>query len=629
MASSTVTPKLPPPEMMRAMRAMRADDMQSALAIAEAALADATDRAPYMALASLAALRLGQPDRAIPYLRALLALNPDDHGTRANLANALIEIDQMEEALDIVADASQAVLARIEGYIHQQAGRSESAIAAYRRAIADDSNDLASWNNLGNLLAQTEDVDGAIAAFEHAISLAPADLPIYLNLAELLMQAELHEARFKTLLDAQKIAPDDPRVLTELGVAYARDDDLDTAIAMFERAIDHSPEFGNAHIELGMMYESLNRIDDLAALIDRIDPNEAPPEFAFLLAWQARRQGRFDDAAALAKQIPETIHPMRRFHLIGGIADRLGDADAAFPAFERMNKEALAASRPLSEPSYRTLVERNLTQWTDAWAAEWQDAGPLDDNYTDPIFLVGFPRSGTTLLDTMLMGLPALSVLEERPMVARTLKLVDEEDVRTFSADRILELRAAYFDFARQSGWDSGRRLVDKHPLNMERVPFIHRLFPNARFILAERHPYDVVLSCFMANFTVNLAMRSFTSLDEAARTYDAVFSAWHRGLELFPAVSWHPVRYERLIENSEKELSPLVDWLGLDWHDSLRDHTQIAQSRGRVRTASYSQIGEKLYKRAADRWRRYADHLEPVLPILRPWAARMGYETA
>lgn len=626
MASRPVSPKAPPPELVQAMQAMRADDMQAALDIAEAALPKANDRAPFMALASLAALRLGQPVRAIPYLRALLAQNPNDRGAKANLANALIETGQMEEALDIVVGAPQALLARIEGYIHQQLGRNDSAIAAYRRAIADDPDDLSSWNNLGNLLAQTEDTDAAIAAFERAITIAPADLPIYLNLAELLMQAELHEARFKTLLDAQKIAPDDPRVLTELGLAYARNDDLDTAIAMFERAIDRSPEFGNAHIELGMMYESLNRVDDLAALIARIDPAKAPPEFAFLLAWQARREGRFDDAAALAAQIPESIHPMRRFHLIGGIADRRGDAATAFPAFERMNREALAASRPLSGPTYRTLVERDLALWDDAWRSEWRDVGPIDDGHTDPIFLVGFPRSGTTLLDTMLMGLPELSVLEERPMAARTVRLVEGEDIRTLSADRIVELRAAYFGFAREFGWDESRRLVDKHPLNMERIPFLHRLFPDARFILAERHPYDVVLSCFMANFTVNLAMRSFTSLDEAARTYDAVFSAWHRGLDLFPAVSWRPIRYERLVEDSEAELAPLVDWLGLDWHDNLRDHTQMAQSRGRVRTASYSQIGEKLYTRAADRWRRYADHLEPVMPILRPWADRMGY---
>jgi hypothetical protein len=160
----------------------------------------------------------------------------------------------------------------------------------------------------------------------------------------------------------------------------------------------------------------------------------------------------------------------------------------------------------------------------------------------------------------------------------------------------------------------------------MARAAVIHRLFPNARFILAERHPADVVLSCFMANFTLNLAMRSFTDLEEAARTYDTVFRAWHRGGELFP-LRTHAIRYERLVADTRGELQPLVAWLDLDWNDRLLAHDQTARERGRVRTASYSQIGEKLYTRASGRWRRYADELAPVMPILAPWIARMGYE--
>ena len=626
MAARTPAQLVPSPELLRAMQSMRVDDMPTALAIAEAALPTATDPAPYLAIAGHAALRLRQPQRAITFLRALLALRPEDRATEANLANALVESGEHAEALQLVSGRPEASFARIEGYIHQHAGHREPAVAAYRRAIAADANDLSSWNNLGNLLSEMDDVDGAIEAFERAIAIAPADLPIYLNLARLLTRADLHEPRLRTLLEAQKYAPDDPRLLTELGLAYARVDDLEAAIATFEHAITRSPDFGDAHVELGMIYESLNRVDDLTNLVERIDKATAAPESAFLLAWQARRDGRFDDAATLAAAIPETFHPMRRFHLIAGIADRRGDVAQAFPAFERMNIEALAASQPLAGPSYRTLVEADLAKWTDDWASGWSEVKPGDD-FRDPIFLVGFPRSGTTLLDTMLMGLPKLSVLEERPMMARTVAMLGDDDLPALTPERIGELREAYFGFARQFGWDDQRWLVDKHPLNMERVPVIHRLFPDARFILAERHPYDVVLSCFMANFQVNLAMRSFTSLEEAALTYDAVFNAWHRGKSLFPIAS-HAIRYERLVADAAAELAPLVEWLGEEWHDDLLDHEQTAKRRGRVRTASYSQIGEKLYTRATDRWRRYADYLEPVLPILKPWAERMGYVT-
>ncbi|WP_161595922.1 tetratricopeptide repeat-containing sulfotransferase family protein [Flavisphingopyxis soli] len=600
--------------------------MESVLDIVDSALPDAADRAPYLALAGQAALRLNRADRAIGYLVDLLALHPDDRATKANLANALLGVGDFARALEIVAGAPEASLARIEAYIHQHQDRLDEAVPAYRRAIAADANDLASWNNLGNVLAQLGEVDDAIRAFERAITLAPADIPIYLNLADLLMRSDLQEARLRTLKDAQSVAPENPQVLTELGLAYAANDDLENAIATLREAIDRSPDFGAAQLELGLIFETLNRVDDLAALVEQSNTKDAPPELSFLLAWQARREGRFDDAAALAEAIPETILPLRRYHLIGGIADRRGDAATAFPAFEQMNREAVALSPPLAGPSFRSKVEADLAVWTNEWAGGWVNVESADE-FRDPIFLVGFPRSGTTLLDTMLMGLPTLSVLEERPMVARTLALLGDDALPTLTPDRIGELRAAYFEYAREYGWADDRWLVDKHPLNMARVPFIQRLFPKARFILAERHPYDVVLSCFMANFQLNVAMRSFTSLDEAAKTYDAVFSAWHRAQTLLPFQS-HAVRYERLVVDSAAELTPLVEWLGEEWHDDLLDHQQTASARGRVRTASYSQIGEKLYTHASDRWRRYSDHLAPVMPILRPWAERMGYET-
>lgn len=128
-----------------------------------------------------------------------------------------------------------------------------------------------------------------------------------------------------------------------------------------------------------------------------------------------------------------------------------------------------------------------------------------------------------------------------------------------------------------------------------------------------------------MANFQLNLAMRSFTTLDEAARTYDAVFRAWDRASTLLP-VDVHRMSYERLVVDARAEFEPLVEWLGLNMSERSLDHTAIARERGRVRTASYSQIGEQLYTRSSGRWRNYERHLEPVLPVLAPWVERMGY---
>ena len=627
MNATTPSTGQPPQDLIAAMQRLRQGDNRGALERVEAALPETSEPAPYLALGSLAALRLGEPARAIPLLRKLLETHPDDHASRANLANALVETGDPAGAIAVIEGSDGPGLARIEGVARQQLGDPEGAAAAYRRALAAAPNDAICWNNFGNALAQTGRYDEAIESFERAITLAPRETGIYLNLADVLRRADRGAARLKVARDAAAIAPDDRAVLTELAMAHAHVEELDAAIAVLEDVVERFPEFGESHIELGRLYEALNRVDDMAALVARIDRATAPPEAAFLFAWQAQRENRFDDAAELAQSIPETIHPMRRLHLVGSIAERRGDSAAAFAAFEAMNAAALADAPAQSGPTFRETIERDLARWTEDWRDGWRPV-EIADGMRDPIFLVGFPRSGTTLLDTMLMGQPELSVLEERPMIARLMKSLGDTDPADLSSADIAKLRGAYFDAARGYGWDDARWLVDKHPLNMVRAPLIHRLFPRARFILAERHPCDVVLSCFMANFQLNFAMRSFASLEEAARTYVAVFSAWERARALLP-IEAHPVRYERLVEDTRAELEPLVEWLGLDWHDNLLAHTETAKARGRVRTASYSQIGEKLYTRASGRWRRYAERLEPAMPLLAPWAERMGYETA
>jgi hypothetical protein len=159
----------------------------------------------------------------------------------------------------------------------------------------------------------------------------------------------------------------------------------------------------------------------------------------------------------------------------------------------------------------------------------------------------------------------------------------------------------------------------------MARMPLIHRLFPDAKVILVERHPCDVVLSCFMSNFTLNRAMRQFVTLEGAARLYDTVFDAWSRAVELLP-ISHHAIRYERMVEDTEGEMRRLLDYLEIEWTPSVLDNQAAAARRSHISTASYSQVTEPIYRRASGRWERYREQLAPVLPILTPWAARMGY---
>lgn len=629
MTIPTAAGSAPPPHLLAVMTAIKAGAFAQALRQAEAELSSgAGDRNALLALAGLAAQRLGRPEVAAGHLRELHTLNPGDQATRANLAKALIELGELDEALAIAAAGTTPTLARLEGSILQQRGELAAAADAYRRVLAHVPDEVSTLNNLGNVVAALGETDEAIQAFERAITFAPRELEIYLNLAHVLREADRGQARLKVMRDAAALAPGDRAVRTELALACAHDDRFDEALGLLEAVAAEFPDFGEAQLELGRLYESFNRIDDLRRLVAAYAGAEAPPEAGFLEAWLALREGRFDDAAGFAAAIPETIDPMRRSHLIGSIEERRGNAAAAFDAYSRMNRATRLAPTGLAH-SYRESVAARAAHWTPEWARSWpsETGRAAADGLRDPIFLVGFPRSGTTLLDTMLMGIADLTVLEERPMIAQLARRVGQDMLPGLDAGAVDELRARYRQIAAQHGAREGAWLVDKQPLNMTHAPLIRRLFPDARFVLAERHPYDVVLSCFMANFQPNFAMRSFTDLEEAARTYDAVFTAWETATTLLE-IPFRTVRYERLVVDPTAELRPLVEWLGLAWDDRLADHTETAQSRGRVRTASYSQIGEPLYTRALYRWRRYADQLAPVIPILEPWARRLGYET-
>jgi hypothetical protein len=195
------------------------------------------------------------------------------------------------------------------------------------------------------------------------------------------------------------------------------------------------------------------------------------------------------------------------------------------------------------------------------------------------------------------------------------------------SAAQLKAARDLYFETAQSlTPLGTGNLLIDKNPLAMNELPLILRLFPEAKIILALRHPCDVVLSCFITNFKLNSGMASFLHLETAAELYDLSFSYFERACALLnPPV--HRIAYENVVVDRDRELRPLFDFLGLEWSERVLDHQSTAKNRGHIKTASYAQVVEPIYTRSSGRWRNYRKHLEPVFPILEPWVRKFGYE--
>jgi tetratricopeptide (TPR) repeat protein len=486
--------------------------------------------------------------------------------------------------------------------------------------------DWESLNNLGNVRAAMGEADAAVDLFRQAIALKPELVEIVVNLSDALGQADRTEERQQMMREAARVSPDHPRVQLQLGFAEAGAGDFGAAERAFRAAIRLDPGNIAAWLELALVLESLNRVEELAALVAQAEAAAGGPETIFIRAWALRRQGRFEEALPLVEAVPDSIDPMRRAQLLAEIADRLGQTERAFAAFTAMNEAALAAKPKPPGLSYRESVAADAALVTPGWISSWRKVA-LDDAPPAPVFIIGFPRSGTTLLDTLLMNLPDLHVLEEMPPVGEVqIMLGGQARLPALTSKEANALRRRYFEALDiVAPAQAGRIVVDKYPLHMARMPIIHRIFPDAKIVFVERHPCDAVLSCFMSNFALSRAMRSFTSLEESALLYDTVFDAWARAETLLP-LDVHRVRYERMVENLEGEMRALLDYLGLAWDPRVLDNRTSAARREHIATASYSQVTEPIYRRSAGRWSRYRAQMAPVLPVLAPWAERLGY---
>jgi hypothetical protein len=188
-------------------------------------------------------------------------------------------------------------------------------------------------------------------------------------------------------------------------------------------------------------------------------------------------------------------------------------------------------------------------------------------------------------------------------------------------------LRAVYWDLVRtRAGIEPGKRLVDKNPLNILRLPLIARLFPHAKIILALRHPCDVVLSNFMQTFRTPAYIAITATIDSTARGYADTFDFWiDQAAVLQPDVL--EVRYEDVVEDIDTASRRLADFLEVQWTREMVDFHVRAKERGYISTPSYHQVVEPLNRKGLARWHRYRRFLEPALPHLQRFLDRWGYQ--
>jgi hypothetical protein len=246
------------------------------------------------------------------------------------------------------------------------------------------------------------------------------------------------------------------------------------------------------------------------------------------------------------------------------------------------------------------------------------------------VFLIGFPRSGTTLLEVVLDGNPRVVSLEEPELLADGVLAFMREPVDLLPLARaeiqaVSALRQAYWRRVRDAGADvAGKVFVDKHPLNSMKLPLIAKLFPQAKILFAVRDPRDVILSCFRRRFKMNPSMYELLTLPGAAAFYAAVMTfadTARRALLL----DWREVRYESLIAGFEREMRGVCEFIGLEWDAAMGEFAGRAAAREHA-TPSTAQLSQGLITTATAQWRNYEPYIRPALPVLEPWMKRFNY---
>ena len=554
-------------------------------------------------------------------------------------------------------------------------GRYEDAVRVFNALTLMQPTVAAHWQNLGTVLRPIGRQAQSLAAFEHALRLGPPTAGLLYNLGALQMDRLDYSAAHLALRDAVALAPRDARIrwtyaqccydighrqeaVTALEGWETLEDlsvEITVSIALLlvtsgaahlaqpavQQLMANPPASGRAAVGFAFLLERLHRLEEAGAVMDQLAHNDeslsADSERLAMAALLADRDGRPEDAyQQLTLALAQPHEFAHRYNLLFPLAkacDALTRYEEAYSVAEEAHRSQLAflerATGKASE-EHSQLWSLTAHGCNSDDIAQWERAG--NNSEGSPIFIVGFPRSGTTLLEQMLDAHPLLQSMDEQPFLLRSVARVTDRGIRypgalaKLTARDVQDLRAQYWDGVRtRVALAPGRRLVDKNPMNMVLLPIMRRLFPEAPIILAIRHPCDTVLSCFLQHFPSDLALlgRDLTAL---ARSYARAFGFWDSQCALLQP-TLHELKYELLAVDCTAELDKLCAFLRLPRHEAMLAPGKHARAKGFISTPSYAQVLEPVTNRSVGRWKNYERHFgSEVLAILMPWIERWGY---
>ena len=492
-----------------------------------------------------------------------------------------------------------------------------------------------------------KDFSEAIETLERASRLAPSDLAILVRLGLKHGLRYDYAAAEQCFERALRIAP--PNSRTDLLTSIAEQSNFFRNHEIRERyllrAVAQPDKTPLACLKLAELYERHRRLPEATQFVEQalqLNPNY--PAARLLQARLERLAGRLESAeqvlrSFITKPIPYPWTQALSWYELATVLDQQGRYDEAMTACNEA-KTVLSTQAGKYYGKVISLIDtyKELkAQISTEILRGWQDTGPALIPKQRLALLCGYPRSGTTLLEQLLDAHPDVVSAEETdvfnddampplnrhsPPGALILNVLEKATVPVLQKARTGYFRAME---ANLGGAIAGRMLVDKNPALTPQVPAFIRIFPETKFLFALRDPRDVVLSRFMLAQPVVPTTVSFLSLEGTAVDYAATMSFWRT---LAPLLSGRflEVRYEDMVEDLEPVARKTLDFLGVPWDDRVLKFTEHARQKI-VRSPTYADVTQPVYKRAVGRWRNYQKYLEPHLEKLEPFVKVFGYE--
>jgi tetratricopeptide (TPR) repeat protein len=597
----------------------------------------------------------GRWAEALVSLRKALAIQPHAVETLVDAANAMKALGQAREAVALYQQALQSSPRSVEahnnlGNAFLELGQFNDAVGCYRRALEITPDDAQVHCNLGNALRQLGRFDEALTSYRQALKLNGSCVEALINVGNVLR--DLGESREAVSLYTQAVELQPKRAENHCNLGNALLDlrRIDEAAASFARALELQPESPLAHVSLGTAQRQRGRAADAEASCQAalaIDPNyvdalsllgelqadrgqfnEAEqlfrraiaidPQFPFgFYSIAAHRKMTGDDGAwlkgveaLLAKRLP-LRHEIDLRYALGKYFDDIGQYDTAFDHYRLVNEQVKRHGTEYGRATVTQRVDEIIASFD---AAFMRRPGSLASGSELPVFIIGMPRSGTSLTEQILASHPAVFGAGELTYWDAAFAAYESAGLKSHrGAHLIPDMARAYLD--RLTALSGGAlRVIDKLPANFMNVGLIHAALPKARIIHMQRHPIDTCLSIYFQNFfNIDPYAHDLESLAHYYSEYVRITDHWRAVL---PATALLEIPYEGLIEDQEGCSRRMVEFIGLPWDPKC---LQFHQTTRVVMTASKWQVRQKIHASSVGRWRNYEKVVGPLHRLIQP----------